>query len=185
MAEMIEFEVSRLSRLTTRLLRTARLDREELKPLLKPVDMVPFVERVVRRYTLQARESRVAVTSHGESVEVPADRQLLELALTQLLDNAFKYSLPETAITVDVEAEQGFITTSVRNEGNPIATDERERIFERFYRGARVRNLVSGTGLGLYVARKIAAAHGGSLNLIHEGQGVVFCLKLPTLELWV
>jgi two-component system sensor histidine kinase KdpD len=184
MADMIEFEVSRLSRLTTRLLRTARLDQEELKPRLKPIDIVPFVERVVYRYLAHSNERRVAVTSCSTAVEVSADRQLLDLALTQLLDNAFKYSTPASTITVSVEAEEGFITTSVRNEGDSIAPDEQDRIFDRFYRGARVRNLVSGTGLGLYVARKIAAAHGGSLDLINDGpdKGVVFCLKLPMLN---
>jgi len=183
MADMVEFEVTRLSRLTTRLLSTARLDRDELKPMLKPIDVVPFVECVVHRYMTQSQERRVTVTSCGASVKVPADRQLLELALTQLLDNALKYSLLTSTITVSVQAEEGFITTSVRNEGNSIAANEKDRIFERFYRGARVRNLVSGTGLGLYVARKIAAAHGGSLYLRDEGsRDVVFCLKLPTLH---
>jgi two-component system sensor histidine kinase KdpD len=183
MADMIEFEISRLSRLTSRLLRTARLDQEELKPRLQPVDMVPFVERVVDRYMAQSHERQVAVTSASTSIEVLADRQLLDLALTQLLDNAFKYSPPASAITVDVQREGDCVTASVRNEGNAIPPDEQDRVFERFYRGARVRNLVSGTGLGLYVARKIAAAHGGSLDLINDepGKGVVFRLKLPLL----
>jgi two-component system sensor histidine kinase KdpD len=181
MAGMIESEVSRLSRLTTRLLRTARLDREEMKPRLETIDFVPFVERIVQRYTGQSHERRVTVTSRCGAVEVPADRQLLDLALTQLVDNAFKYSPPASAITVSVQAERGFITTSVGNVGNAITPDEGDRIFERFYRGAKVRNLVSGTGLGLYVARKIAGAHGGSLSFIRDGasEGVVFCLKLP------
>ncbi len=113
MADMIDSEVSRLSHLTTRLLRTARLDQEELKPRLKPIDIVPFVERVVQRYVDQSHERRIAVTSCCKSVEVPADRQLLDLALTQLLDNAFKYSPPASAISVSVQAEEGFLTTSV------------------------------------------------------------------------
>ncbi len=184
MAEMIESEVSRLDRLTTRLLRTARLDREELRPLLKPVNLVPFVERAVHRHNAQSQERRIAVASCGTFAEVPADRQLLDLALTQLLDNAVKYSPPGTPITVSVHAAEAFVTTSVRNEGTSIALDEQDRIFERFYRGARVRNLVSGTGLGLYVARKIAAAHGGSLDLVLDGscRDVVFSLKLPVLN---
>jgi two-component system sensor histidine kinase KdpD len=181
MADMIESEVSRLSHLTTRLLRTARLDQQELKLRVKPIDIVSLVERVVHRYVAQSNERRVSVIREQASIEVPADRQLLELALTQLLDNAFKYSLPAGEITVHVRAEGDVITTTVSNEGHAIAPDERDRIFERFYRGARIRNLISGTGLGLYVARKIAAAHGGSLDLINDGhfQGVVFCLKLP------
>jgi two-component system sensor histidine kinase KdpD len=183
MAGMIESEVSRLNRLTTRLLRTARLDREEVKPRLEPVEIAPFLERVVHRYMARYQDRCVPVISRT-SVEVPADRQLLDLALTQLLDNAVKYSQPASTITVDIGDEEGFLTIIVRNEGNSIAPGERDRIFERFYRGARVRNLVSGSGLGLHVARKIAAAHGGSLNLINDdrGEGVVFCLKLPMPE---
>lgn len=181
MAGMIESEVSRLSLLTTRLLRTARLDREEMKPRLETIEIVPFVERILGRYTGQSHGRRLTVTSRCGSVEVAADRQLLDLALTQLVDNALKYSPLASAITTSLQAERGFITTSVGNEGNSIAPDEGDRIFDRFYRGAKVRNLVSGTGLGLYVARKIAAAHGGSLDLIQAGasEGVVFCLKLP------
>jgi two-component system sensor histidine kinase KdpD len=180
MADMIEFEVSRLSRLTTRLLRTARLEREELKPRLKPIDIRLAVERVVNRYMAQSRERRVALNFHCDSVEALADRQLLDLALTQLLDNACKYSPPGSVITVSVQVEESFITIRVGNEGSPIALEEQERIFERFYRGAQVRNLVSGTGLGLYVARKIASAHGGSLELTKDAprEGPVFSLKL-------
>jgi signal transduction histidine kinase len=138
----------------------------------------------IKPYLANSREHRVAVNARSKSVEIPADPQLLDLALTQLLDNAVKYSLPASAITVSVQAEESFITTSVENAGNPIEPGEQDRIFERFYRGARVRNLVSGSGLGLYVARKIAAAHGGSLNLINGGpsQGVIFCLKLPRVN---
>jgi two-component system sensor histidine kinase KdpD len=184
MAGMIETEILRLSRLTTRLIRTARLEQEELKPQLRPLDIIPFVERVVHRYMHHSREHRTVTTAYCTSVETPADPQLLDLALTQLLDNAFKYSLPASAITVSVQAEDGIVTTSVKNEGTSIAPDEETRIFERFYRGSRVRNLVSGTGLGLYVARKIAAAHGGSLSLINNvpGKGVVFSLTLPMVN---
>jgi len=70
----------------------------------------------------------------------------------------------------------------VRNEeGNFIAPDEQERIFQRFYRGTDVRKLISGAGLGLYVARKIVVAHGGSLVLDKSTSAgtVVFSVKLP------
>jgi two-component system sensor histidine kinase KdpD len=117
-------------------------------------------------------------------VAVLAERQLIDLALTQLLDNAVKYSRPASVIAVSVQEEERLLAISVRNEGNSIAPGERDRIFERFYRGTRVRNLVSGSGLGLHIARKIAAAHGGSLSLVNDdhGGGVVFCLKLPLLK---
>ena len=84
-------------------------------------------------------------------------------------------------MTVQVTRGEGEVTIRVANEESFIAPGEQERIFERFYRGAAVRNLISGAGLGLYVARKIVVAHGGSLALDNTAPAgnVVFCLKVP------
>jgi two-component system sensor histidine kinase KdpD len=184
MAGMIEFEASRLSNLTSRLLRMARLDREEVKPRMRNTDISALVEDVVHRYVAQCRDYRVAVSCPPQSGQALADRELLDLGLTQLLDNAFKYSIPGSAVTVGIGVEEEFVTVRVRNEGSSIAPHEQDRIFERFYRGIDVRKLVSGAGLGLYVARKIAVAHGGSLILDKSASpgSVVFCLKLPVLK---
>jgi signal transduction histidine kinase len=90
---------------------------------------------------------------------------LLRLAVRQLLDNACKYSHSGSAIKIAIESQQGFAAVRVWNNGSAIASNERARIFERFYRGAEVRQVAPGSGLGLYVARKIAQAHGGTLDL--------------------
>jgi two-component system sensor histidine kinase KdpD len=184
MAEMIELEASRLSGLSSRLLRMARLDREEVKPRMRSTDIPALVENVVRRYAAQCRDCQVAVSCPPRTGRVLADRELLDLALTQLLDNAFKYSIPGSPVTVGIAVEEESVTVRVRNEGSSIAPHEQDRIFERFYRGAEVRKLVSGAGLGLYVARKIAVAHGGSLILDKSASaGIVeFCLKLPVAK---
>jgi two-component system, OmpR family, sensor histidine kinase KdpD len=184
MAGMVEFEASRLNNLTDRLVRMARLDREEVKPRMRNTDIAAFVERMVHRYTAQSRDRQVAVSCECQPAEAQADRQLLELALTQLLDNAFKYSIPGSAVAVEIGVETGFITIRVRNEGSWIAPQEQDRIFERFYRGSGVRNLVTGAGLGLYVARKIAVAQGGSLDLDKNASPgtVVFRLNLPAVN---
>ena len=184
MAGIIECEAARLSSLSGRLLRMARLDREEVRPRLRNTDIPGLVEGVVGRYLTQLPDRHVAVSCQCESGQAPADRELLDLALTQLLDNAFNYSIPGSPVTVCIGVEEEFVTVRVRNEGSSIAPHEQERIFERFYRGADVRKLVSGAGLGLYVARKIAVAHGGSLVLDKSASPgtVVFCLTLPRLE---
>ena len=181
MAGIIELETSRLNNLTDRLLRMARLDREDVRPRMRSTDIRGLVECVIRRYTTPSRDRYVAISHLSQTVEAPADRQLLDLALTQLLDNAFKYSVAGSAVSVDIGTEAGFIVVRVKNEGSSIAPQDRDRVFERFYRGAEVRKLVSGAGLGLYVARKIAVAHGGSLDLDKTASPgtVVFCLKLP------
>ena len=99
----------------------------------------------------------------------------------ELLDNACKYSLPGSEITVAVEPKGGMIFIRVTNSGSSILDSEQQRIFERFYRGEQARRFSAGSGLGLYVARKIAVAHGGQLDLDVEqlSEGVTFCLALP------
>jgi signal transduction histidine kinase len=141
-----------------------------------------LVERIANRYATQFSERRISVSCPCPCVKAPADRELLDLAITQLLDNALKYSIPDSAVTLQITKEEESVMIRVRNEeGNFIAPDEQERIFERFYRGTDVRKLTSGAGLGLYVARKIVVAHGGSLVLDKSTPAgtVVFSVTLP------
>jgi two-component system, OmpR family, sensor histidine kinase KdpD len=181
MAAIIESEAARLSALAGRLLRVARLDREEVNPRMQQLDIYAMAESVAHRFASQSGDREIDVRCGTDPRQARADRELLDLALTQLLDNALKYSAPGSAISMETSAEGGFITVRVRNEGSSIAPHERERIFERFYRGTDVRKLITGTGLGLYIARKIAIAHGGSLILEESDstQRVAFCLRLP------
>jgi signal transduction histidine kinase len=113
--------------------------------------------------------------------EIAADANLLQLALAQLLDNACRYSPPGSPVKVRIEPAGDSVAVVVWNSGEPIEAGERELIFERLYRGRRGRHTSSGTGLGLYVARKIALAHGGSLDLEKQpgDDGVSFRLALP------
>jgi two-component system sensor histidine kinase KdpD len=165
MAGIIESETSRLSSLTPRLLRVARLDREEVRPRARRTNILAFVKPLTRRYASQFPECQIAVRCQYPCAEAPADRELLDLALTQVLDNTVKYSIPDSAVTIEIEKDEAAITIHVRDEGSSIAPEEQERIFERFYRGTDVRKLICGAGLGLYVARKIVVAHGGCLVL--------------------
>ena len=183
MAGIIESETARLSTLTARLLQLARLDSEEVRPRIRSTNIPALVERIANRYATQFSERRISVSCPCPCVKAPADRELLDLAITQLLDNALKYSIPDSAVTLQITKEEESVMIRVRNEeGNFIAPDEQERIFERFYRGTDVRKLISGAGLGLYVARKIVVAHGGSLVLDKSTSPgtVVFNVKLPT-----
>jgi two-component system sensor histidine kinase KdpD len=182
LAEIVEAEAERLSDLSFRLLRLAKLDREETKARPEPANIVETVTAVVERYAWQSPDRQIVFLHRDAPEEAWLDVELYPLALSQLLDNACRYSPPHSTIEVNLEVRNGFVVLTVRNNGPAIPAAERSRIFERFYRGQAGRRTISGTGLGLYVARKIARAHGGSLDLDEaqsEDEGVVFRLAIP------
>ena len=184
LAEMVETESMRLSNLSTHLLRVARLDREDVKTRLEPANMGEVVTAVVERFARQSPGR--PITFHAE--EAPGrcaiDVELYQLALSQLLDNACRYSPADSAIDVSLEARGGFLSLIVWNAGRTIPADERKLVFERFYRGREARRETSGTGLGLYVARKIAVAHGGGLEFdqTRSQNGTAFRLSVAALK---
>lgn len=184
MAETVELEAARLGRLTTRLLRTARLEREAVKPWIELIDVCSVIADTVEQYQRQSAGHQISVVKDCDSSEALADPELLRLALSQLLDNACKYSVPGSVVTLHVQRAGRSITLRVISRGNPVPSSERTKIFDRFYRGMDARH-THGSGLGLYVARKIAVALGGTLDLDNESaaaEGTTFRLTLPIPE---
>jgi two-component system sensor histidine kinase KdpD len=182
LAEMIESEALRLGRLTARLLQTARLDRDEVQPRLEPTDLSALVAHMVDQCSAEGQSISLVVPERP--AEVASDRELLALALVQLLDNAFKYAAESGPVEVHLESAEETASIRVTNHGACIAPDEHERIFDRCYRGVACRR-APGTGLGLYVARKILIAHGGNLYLEDDGctsNAATFRVTLPILK---
>jgi signal transduction histidine kinase len=109
-----------------------------------------------------------------------ADRDLISLALSQLLENACRYSQPDAKVVVEASSDSTTVAFTVSNDGDPIPASEHARVFERFYRGREGCRMGPGTGLGLYVARKIALAHGGDIVVVDVGpRAVAFRLSVP------
>jgi len=186
LTEEIENEALHLGELTSRLLTTSEFDNDRIQAERREVDLGQFIETLVARYVTQHGAYRI-VFKHplADSIFAPVDEELLRLAVGQLLDNALKYSEPESEVMVTLRHENGSAGIHVWNQGSVIAPGDENRIFQRFYRGAGSQRDIPGSGLGLYVARKIAQAHGGSLIVEETGQqgrGTSFCLMLPVLE---
>ena len=179
LAEIVESEAARLGQLTSRLLRLARLDREEVKPQIDSTELVEVVESVVTQYRLRWQDRKIALIG-ARQAHVVADHELLWLGVAQLLDNACKYSGAGAEITISIQADDDVVRIRVWNNGASIPRTEQVRIFDRFYRGIDARQQAAGSGLGLYVARKIALAHGGTLNLENAALGVDFIFTIPT-----
>jgi len=182
LVEMIESEMARLGALASRLLRMARLEREEVKPRMEIVELATILEHVVDQQRQRYPDRSFSLSAPARELEVSADPELLRLALNQVVENACKYSCAGSAVKIQVEEESGSVAIRVSNTGSSIPAVDERRIFERFYRGAVSNHLVPGSGLGLFVARKIAAAHGGGLDLEAREQpdsDVTFRFTLP------
>jgi two-component system sensor histidine kinase KdpD len=181
LADIIEDQTVHLSQLTTRLLRMARLDRDGVKPQLEPASLHALLGRLIEQCQSQFGR-RISVKLPREDAEIMADPELLSLAMTQLLDNACKYSNPDSIVAVELDLGKGFGDVRVSNEGVAILPGEQDRIFERFFRGSETEHATPGAGLGLYVARKIVRAHGGLLELDRShssAMSTTFQIRLP------
>jgi signal transduction histidine kinase len=159
---MLHEEVMRLVRLVEALHDLSRLDA--LLPRLHrvPVDVGALAERLValRRPEFTAR--RITVRLDAPALSVQADADLLSQALSNLLDNALKFTPPAGQVTVDVTRDDGAVRLAVSNSGDDISAEDLPFIFERFYRGEKSRSRASGgAGIGLAIVREVARAHGG------------------------
>jgi two-component system sensor histidine kinase KdpD len=184
MTETVETEAARLGALTSRLLRMARLDREEVRPQMEWVDVAALAEQSVARYSKLRTGRGISLLTSCDVAETVADPELLRLAMSQLLDNACKYSELGSTVVVSVDSHDGVVLMRITNTGSSIPPIERPHIFDRYYRGTETRNRVSGSGLGLYVARKIALAHHGNLELEDRSPNgtTTFRLTLPVAK---
>jgi two-component system, OmpR family, sensor histidine kinase KdpD len=123
------------------------------------------------------------VTFSDGSCTTIGDPDLLGTAIMQFIDNAAKYSTPASPISITVDQRESEVVISVHNEGSEIRNEDRERIFERFYRSPGSNHRAPGTGLGLSIAKKAAEAHQGRTWVQSEkGKGTTFFLSLPRIE---
>jgi two-component system sensor histidine kinase SenX3 len=115
------------------------------------------------------------------SMVVAGDRRQLVSAVTNLLDNAVKYSEPGSTVQLTTRTDGRWVDVTVRDHGIGIPRRDLERIFERFYRVDRARSRdTGGTGLGLAIVRHVASNHRGEIRVeSHEGAGSTFTLRLP------
>jgi two-component system, OmpR family, sensor histidine kinase KdpD len=177
---LIDGEAVRLNKLCTQLLKTAKLESRQAGLETADVNLLHLVSEVLASHPANQERNTVRVAVADPSLTVRADRELLAMILTQYIDNARKYSTAGTPIEIDARTSHSDILISVHNFGSPIRIEDRERIFERFYRSSDLKDTVPGTGIGLSVVRKAAEAHHGHVWVISDNQeGTTFYLSLP------
>ena len=175
-------EAERLGRIIDDLLDLSRIETNET-PTATRVPLTDIVSEAVQslRSVAAGLEVTLEVAPVSDDIVVAGDRRDLVSAVTNLVDNAIKYSEAGGRVQVRVERTPAGAAVSVADEGVGIPSRDLERIFERFYRVDRARSRATGgTGLGLSIVRHVAANHGGSVTVESvEGQGSTFTLVLP------
>ena len=177
---LMDREIGRLDELTTRALRTARLDSSTLRPKRERLLVLEVLQESIAESNAELGDRAVTIEISATGKVLWADKQLVKMALCQLLDNAAKYGTPGTPITVDILEEDAEILIAVRNHGSFIPQAEQEKIFTRFYRMPGSNLKASGTGIGLSVVKQVTEAHHGRAWVSSDTQaGTVFFLGLP------
>jgi two-component system phosphate regulon sensor histidine kinase PhoR len=179
-AERIGREAERLDSLARDLLDLSRVERGTLD--VEPVDLVGLVKEVAGGYAERAEERRIKLrTELQPGVGVRGDRAQLGLLLSNLIDNALRYTPSKGAVCVRLDAAESRAVLQVADSGEGIPAGELPRVFERFYRVDKARTRqTGGTGLGLAIVRHVAEAHGGTVRVDSElARGSTFTVTLP------
>jgi signal transduction histidine kinase len=172
-------ETSRLARLIEDVLHTSRIEAGTFSYRFDDVDLAQLAREAVAAAELAQDEVRLTVDVAASLPMVHGDGERLRQLLDNLVSNAVKYSAEGQEVHVSVGGGNGRVLLAVRDEGPGIAPEHQSLIFEKFGRAA-AGGAKPGTGLGLFIARSIAQAHGGSLD-VHSapGRGTTFTLTLP------
>jgi signal transduction histidine kinase len=187
--QTIELETHRLETMVENILDLTRMDRQELRvnPELLAADEI--IEQVMQVYEETALRRGVELRNHvrGELPLLWADRNHLIQLLTNLVDNALKYTLRGGQVWVAAHVRdtsgQPYLEIAVGDTGPGIPEEEQDKVFERFYRGSSNSPGSTGTGLGLAIVRELMAQHGGEVTLQSEvGKGSVFALHFPLYD---
>ena len=180
LAMLIDGEAVRLNEICTRLLLTAKLESEQVALQTGTVNVLELVTEVSASRAAEEVRDRIEIAVEDPALVVSVDRGMLAMILNQYIDNARKYSAPGTPIKIAAHSSHSEVLISVHNFGSIVQLEDRERIFDRFYRAPDLKDSVPGTGIGLSVVRKAAEAHRGHVWVISDEEaGTTFFLALP------
>jgi len=175
---IIDEDLDRLQALVTDAVQMLRIDAGDFTVHLARHPVAPIVAASLHRFD-RSLDGHQLVNHVPPDLSVDADRELLGLAVRQLVDNALKYSPANSVIEVSAGGRNAQTDIAIHNSGSTIPERDQARIFERFYRGSQAR-AIPGTGMGLAIVQQIARAHGGTLKVSSSPEhGTTFTLSLP------
>jgi two-component system, OmpR family, sensor histidine kinase KdpD len=182
---VVEEETDRLNGMVEETVDMARIQSGRLQVRRHQLEVSDLVRASLDRMSSLLDGRPISIDLQPDIPPVRIDSELVGLALRQLISNAIKYSPPGSRIEISGQASPGLVTIAVRDEGPGIPQTEMEAIFERYYRGTTTHNSISGTGMGLSIARDIITAHGGRIwaqNRLENGAEIAFTLSMAGPE---
>jgi signal transduction histidine kinase len=167
------------------LLNVAHIEEGKMKFDIKQQSILRIAKKALEGVQLVAEEKKIILSAKlpDESgfPDTDIDAEKMELALANILDNAVKYTPIGGRIDFSISQEQGFIIVAVQDSGIGIPKDQKNRVFSKFFRADNATSIqTSGTGLGLYMVKKIIDRHGGKIVVDSaEGKGTSFIISIP------
>jgi signal transduction histidine kinase len=157
----------RLRTMVEDLLAISRMEQSDFPLQREAVSLTKLLRAVIQAYVRRAQERGIVLAPPPDvSVEIKADRTLLQRVLENILDNAFRYTPANGRIAVTTSRSNQAVEINVSNDGPPIPERERQRVFEKFRRGARDASSFGNAGLGLYFCKRAVEAHGGGIDIV-------------------
>ena len=180
LVSLINEQADLLNELTKRLLTTARLDADEVTVHAEPVAVATLIDEVVTGVGERLAAMKLAIDVPDDNLVLCCDQRLMTMLLTQYIDNACKYAIYGTTITIRAVQSKAEVIFSVHSFGPVIPMADRERIFDRYYRSSISSTRASGTGIGLSVAKRVATIHGGYVWVTSDqDEGNTFFAAIP------
>ena len=178
---VINEESDRMNHLVEEATQLAKLESKQVELDRHPHNIREVIDLALEsgKKMIGAHPVELGIREDLPSVDIDLD--LITNVVLQLLENAAKYSPPDSPIRISAETSNGHLLVSVADRGTGIDELEQSLIFDKFYRGKENRYSVQGTGMGLAIAKAVVEAHGGAINVTSQiGQGSVFSFTLPT-----
>lgn len=172
-------ETNRLNSLCNNMLVSSQIEAGGYQVTNEEINISSLVDACVHDYMIRFSQRNFRSAIHHD-LFVYGDKMLLQIAINNLVDNAIKYSPKESPITVEVNAEHNKLRIQVKDEGKGVEAHEKNKVFDKFYRaGNEATRKAKGTGLGLYLTKKIIQSHHGEIfirdNMPH---GSIFIIEL-------
>jgi len=175
-------ETNRLNALCNNMLLSSQIEAGGYAITKEETDMSELIGNCAQDFVTRFPDRQIN-TDIKEDIFVNGDRLLLQMVANNLIDNAVKYSPKESAISISLEEKNDDVILEVKDEGKGIAGEEKEKVFNKFYRtGNTATKAAKGTGLGLYLTKKIVGQHNGNISVTdHIPTGAIFTVRLKAL----